>query len=254
MPPDDLTPFDIRDMPDGLARMFTETDGTRGRIVYISPTRTETVDDAHYLLRWADSYRETKLPDGSTVRGSGRAVIYADMWAAITDDVPPAVLFSFAATLIAVVVAFRAGRAAIAVLAALLVGVGWMAGLLVIAGVKLNFLNFIALPITFGVGVDYAVNIVERYVREGAGSAVSALANTGGAVILCSLVTCFGYVALLSSINGGVRGLGGAAVLGEVSCLLAAVLVLPAGLLWLDRDLPKGARSTLSLRASRPAP
>ena len=31
---------------------------------------------------------------------------------------------------------------------------------------KLNFLNFIALPITFGIGVDYAVNIVQRYVRD----------------------------------------------------------------------------------------
>ncbi len=253
LPPDDLKPFGIEDLPVDMARAFTETDGTRGRIVYISPTKTETIDDAHYLLRWADSYRETKLPDGTVIRGSGRAVIYADMWAAVVDDVPPAVLFSFGATLLVVIVAFRAGRAAAAVLGALLVGVGWMALLLVIAKVKLNFLNFIALPITFGIGVDYAVNIVERYVREGAGGAVSAVRNTGGAVILCSLTTTLGYLALLNSMNEGVKSLGAAAVLGEVSCLLAAVIVLPAALWWLDRDLPKGARSTLSLKPPRAA-
>jgi predicted RND superfamily exporter protein len=122
-----------------------------------------------------------------------------------------------------------------------------MLGLLVAAGVKLNFLNFSALPITFGIGVDYAVNITERYRREGAGGVVSVVATTGGAVILCSVVTCLGYAALISSINAGVRSLGTAAVLGELSCLLAAVLVLPAGLLWLDRHLPRGARSTLSV-------
>jgi len=253
LPPDDLKPFGIADLPVGLARMFTETDGTRGRIVYIEPTNPEAVDDAHYLLRWADAYRETKLPDGSVIKGSGRAVIYADMWAAVLDDVPPAVLFSFGAVVLVVIVAFRAGRAALAVLAALVVGILWMLGLLGAMKVKPHFLNFIALPITFGIGVDYAVNIVERYAREGAGGAVSAVANTGGAVILCSMTTTLGYLALVSSMNEGVSSMGLAAVLGEVSCLLAAVIVLPAGLVWLDRNLPKGARSTLSLHPPRPS-
>jgi uncharacterized protein len=251
LPPDGLKPFGIEDLPVAMARTFTETDGTRGRIVFISPTRHDMVDDARYLFLWADAYRETQLPDGSIIRGSGSAVIFADMMEAVKDDVPPAVVFSFFATVLVVIVAFRAGRAAIAVLAALLIGVCWMVGLLVAIKAKLNFLNFIALPITFGIGVDYAVNIVERYVREGAGGVVSAVANTGGAVILCSLTTTLGYFALVSSLNIGVASMGKAAVFGEVSCMLAAVLVLPAGLLLLDRNLPKGARSILSLHAPR---
>ncbi len=251
LPPDDLKPFGMEELPTALARAFTETDGTRGRIVYISPISPESVDDANYLFRWAGAYRETKLPDGSLIRGSGRAVIYADMWSAIVDDVPPAVLFSFGATVLAVIIAFRAGRAAVAVIAALLVGVGWMAGFLILMKVKLNFLNFIALPITFGIGVDYAVNVVQRYVREGAGGAIEAIRETGGAVILCSLTTTLGYFALVTSHNRAVGSLGKAAVIGEISCLLAAVIVLPAGLMWLDRNLPKGAQSTLSMRPGR---
>jgi hypothetical protein len=65
------------------------------------------------------------------------------------------------------------------------------------------------------------------------------------------MTTTLGYLALLWSMNEGVRSLGQAAVLGEISCLLAAVIVLPAGLWWLDRNLPKGARSTLSLKPPR---
>lgn len=247
IPPDDLAPFGIDDLPAGAARAFTETDGTRGRIVYISPTTPESVHDAHYLFRWADSYRETHLPDGSVVRGSGRAVIYADMWAAVIDDVPPAVMFSLAATILVVVIAFRGGRAAFAVLGALLVGVAWMAGLLVVMNVKLNFLNFIALPLTFGIGVDYAVNIVQRYSREGAGGALTAVRETGGAVILCSLTTTLGYLALVGSENHAVRSLGVAAVLGELTCLLAAVLVLPAALIWKDRRMPKGEQGLIAV-------
>ena len=49
------------------------------------------------------------------------------------------------------------------------VGLAWVGGLVGLLGMKINFFNFVALPITFGIGVDYAVNIVERYLREGAG-------------------------------------------------------------------------------------
>ncbi len=251
VPTEELVPFGIDDLPAGVARSFTESDGTRGRIVYVSPVTPELVDDAHYLFRWADAYRETRLPDGSVVRGSGRAVIYADMWAAVIADIPRAVAVSLLATILVVVVAFRAGRAALAVLASLAIGIAWMVGLLVVLGIKLNFLNFIALPLTFGIGVDYAVNIVQRYRREGAGGALTAVRETGGAVILCSLTTALGYVALVGSMNHAVRSLGLAAVVGELTCLFAAVLVLPAGLVWLDRRRPRGARSLISLRPPR---
>lgn len=236
LPPLDLKPFGMSELPEALARAFTEADGTRGRIVYISPTAIPLVDDAHYLFRWADSYRETKLPDGKTVLGSGRAVIYADMWASVVEDVPKAVWLSFGATVLVVIVAFRGGRSTIAVLGALLVGIAWMMALLVAFNVKLNFLNFVALPITFGIGVDYSVNVVQRYVREGRGSALLAIKETGGAVILCSMTTTLGYLALLRSANFGVRSLGVAAFIGELCCLLASVLVLPAVLLLIDRN------------------
>ena len=54
-------------------------------------------------------------------------------------------------------------------------------------------------------------------------------------MVLCSLTTLLGYLALAKSVNFGVRSLGTTAVLGEVACLLAAVLVLPAALVWWRR-------------------
>ncbi len=232
LPPADLTPFTMADLPEGVARPFTEKDGTRGRIVYIVPTSPALTEDARYLLRWADSYRETKLPDGSTVIGSGRAVVYADMWQAVLDAVPVAVIAAFAAVMLVVLAAFRAGRPALLVIGALLVGIGWMAICLVLLEAKLNFLNFVALPITFGIGVEYAVNVVHRAVREGPNGALVAVRETGGAVVLCSLTTTLGYLALVGSMNFAVRSLGVAAVIGELCTILAAMLVLPAVMLW----------------------
>ncbi|HZX40723.1 MAG TPA: MMPL family transporter, partial [Myxococcaceae bacterium] len=231
LPPENLKPFGIAELPDAIARPFTEKDGTRGRVVYISPAEGGDTSDAHYLLAWADGYRSTVLPDGTEIRGSGRAVIYADMWSAILHDVPRAVAVSILATLCIVALSFRDRRSMTRVMLSLLVGVFWTVGMLALLRFKLNFLNFIALPVTFGIGVDYAVNIVQRDLELR--DPLEVLRRTGGAVVLCSLTTLLGYLALARSLNYGVRSLGITAVIGEAACLLAAVLVLPAALVWL---------------------
>jgi predicted RND superfamily exporter protein len=245
MPPEDLRAYDVADLPDELARPFTEKDGERGRVVLIEPTAGKNDSDLHYLLRWADSFRETELPNGDVVRGSGRAVIFADMLKAVVLDMPRAIALSLAMTVLAVVVIFRRGKSSLTVLAALGVGLGWVAAYMAISNVRINFFNFIALPITFGIGVDYAVNFVQRYdaARAEGGGILGVLRTTGGAVILCSLTTILGYLALLGSVNQAIRSLGGLAVVGEICCLLAAVLVLPAALFLRERARAQAAAS-----------
>jgi predicted RND superfamily exporter protein len=231
LPPKDLRPYDIADLPDSIARPFAEKDGVRGRLVVIEPEPAAS-SDLRYLLKYSDSFRETRLKSGKIVRGSGRAVIFADILQAVVHDVPKAVVLSLGLTLVAVIVAFgKAGWHAVTVLFALLVGVAGEMLFLYGFGVKINFLNFAALPITFGIGVDYAVNVVQRYRADGSRDILASLRTTGGAVVLCSLTTMMGYFALLRSHNRAIRSLGVIAVVGEVTCLFAAVTVLPA--LWL---------------------
>jgi predicted RND superfamily exporter protein len=135
------------------------------------------------------------------------------------------------------IVAFATGFTweAVLVLGSLLAGVLWLFVLMVLLNIKLNFLNFMALPITFGIGVDYAINVVRRYRDGTAGDAIGVLRRTGGAVIVCSMTTIVGYLALLGSQNQAVHSLGLLAVLGEICCLLSAVLFLPAVLIVLER-------------------
>jgi predicted RND superfamily exporter protein len=116
------------------------------------------------------------------------------------------------------------------VLGTLAVGLSWLLGALAAGGVRINFINFIALPITFGIGVDYAVNLLGRHRAEPEAGILAAMRGVGGPVVLCSLTTTLGYLALLRSHNQAVQSLGAVAVLGEASCLLAAMLLLPAAL------------------------
>ncbi|HZU84308.1 MAG TPA: MMPL family transporter, partial [Polyangiaceae bacterium] len=238
LPPSDLRPFGLDDLPESLARPFSEKDGARGRLVAIEAEPRKS-NDLRYLIRYSDSFRETRLPSGKIVRGSGRAVIFADILKAAIHDIPKAVTLSLALTIIAVLLTFRGGGLhAATVLFALLVGVAGEALFLEVAGVKINFLNFTALPITFGIGVDYAVNVAQRHRTDGGRDILGALRTTGGAVVLCSLTTMLGYLALVGSHNRGIRSLGIIAVVGEVSCLLAAVLFLPALWLVIERRRP----------------
>ncbi len=239
LPPKELKPFGIADLPERVARPFTEKDGTRGRIVYIAPTDGASVRDVRYLRRWADSYREVHLPNGEVIQGSGRAVIFADLIESVIEESPKAMVLSFLGTAAVVILAFwkgrHGGRAAFLVLASLVLGILWMGASFALFGTKINFLNFIAVPITFGIGVDYAINVVSRWRIDGPGSVVHTVRETGGAVILCSLTTVLGYFALLGSINAAVRSFGKAAVIGELTTLLAALVVLPAVMILLDR-------------------
>ncbi|MDI1451620.1 MMPL family transporter [Polyangium sp. 6x1] len=235
MPAEALKPIAIPDLPEAVARPFTEKDGTRGRIVYIVPKQGQSVWDAHYLIRWADSFRSTKLPNGDVIKGSGRAVIYADMIQAVVEDAPKAVGLAAIGVVVIILIAFRGSARSLGVFVPWLFGVSMLIGFLYLRGIKLNFLNFIVLPITFGIGAEYSHNLMQRYLSEGGERLERVFTETGGALVLCSMTTCIGYFALMFSINKGIASFGLAAAVGEIACLLSAVLILPAFLVWLER-------------------
>jgi predicted RND superfamily exporter protein len=108
-----------------------------------------------------------------------------------------------------------------------------MAGAMTLLSLKFNFVNFAVLPITFGIGVDYAVNLYQRYLQTG--SVEEALASSGGAVALCSLTTMIGYATLVTADNQAIQSFGLTAVIGEITCLSAALFALPAVLSLRDR-------------------
>ena len=83
-----------------------------------------------------------------------------------------------------------------------------------LAGLKVHFLDLIALPITIGIGIDYAVNLAARDRQDGHRGLPYLLTTTGGAVLLCSFTTTVGYGTLMLSANGGIRAFGLAALLG----------------------------------------
>lgn len=235
VPPEDLQAFTAAELPKGITRWFTEADGTVGRVLYVEPTAGQSDNDLNYLRRFADAYRQTTLPGGETITGSGRAVVYADLVTAVAHNMPRALSLALLAVAIIVVLGFRRSGDALAVMASLVAGLALLGGAMALFDIRIHFINFAALPITLGIGADYALNIMHRY-REGGGGrpgVQAALGGVTGPVVLCSLTTTLAYLALVTSTNQGVRSLGLIAVIGEVTCLLGAAVALPACLLWM---------------------
>jgi predicted RND superfamily exporter protein len=93
-------------------------------------------------------------------------------------------------------------------------------------GVRVNLLNFAAIPITIGVGADYVVNLfgaMDSLRTDARGACV----KMGGAIFLCSLTTVIGYFSLVLAQSGALRTFGWAAILGELAAMVAVLLVFP---------------------------
>jgi predicted RND superfamily exporter protein len=239
IPPETIAVPTLGDLPDEVALRFAEKDGTRGRIMIVQESDEFSTWDGRYLVRWADALRTLRMSDGSRPPLAGRAPVFADMISAVYEDMPKAIGAAFFATVVLVLLSFRRRRDSLLSIMALLMGIVWMAGTMAALGMKLNFLNFVAFPITFGNGVDYSINVMRRFrLEEQAGNKqpiLSAVRLSGGAVVLCSLTTIVGYTSLYVSANQAMNSFGLAMAISEVTCLMAAVLTMPAVMILLSR-------------------
>jgi predicted RND superfamily exporter protein len=226
-PRDDLKIVEAKDLPPLIRRRFEENNGRLGTLMYIKYKFGVSFSDGRTLLRMAKTTDNVKLPDGTTVQTASRSTIFAEIIRSMERDGPLATGASFVAVMIVVIVATRSRVGTFAVLLALIMGVTCLVGFAAATDTRLNFFNFIALPITFGIGCEYPFNVFDR-TRLLKGDVTSAVARTGGAVWMCSYTTIIGYGSMLFSDNQALQSFGRLAAWGEISCTVMALFFLPA--------------------------
>jgi predicted RND superfamily exporter protein len=226
-PPEALHVIGSDDLPPLLKHRFTERDGTIGTPFYVFYRQGVSRNDGHILLRLSTTIDGIVLPDGTKVATASRSTVFAEMIRALEHDGPVATAVSFVSVVIVVLLATASKRGAFAVVLSLVMGVTWTLGLGAWLGVRLNFLNFVALPITFGIGSEYPFNIYDRSRLLG-GDVTRAVKLHFGAVALCSYTTVIGYGSLLFSDNQALRSFGKLAITGEIACVIGALFFLPS--------------------------
>jgi len=225
LPPDSLHVLSADDLPHTLTAGLRERSGRLDRAVLVYPKPSDAAWHGDALANFTNELRRI---GGGDARPAGSIPLSADIISSISRDGPLATLAALAGVVLLVTAIFRFNRSTVLIIGSLLVGVLWLTALTLLLKVKVNFCNFIAFPITFGIGVDYSVNVMARYRQTGSRDVIDAIRSTGGAVAVCSLTTIIGYGSLLLAKNQALFLFGLVAVLGEITCLVSAVVVLPA--------------------------
>jgi predicted RND superfamily exporter protein len=225
-PPDDLDIITPQGLPAIVRDQLQEKDGRIGYVVSIRPAPRLDEWNGHDLIRFASAVRAIRLGDGETVTTSGASVIFADIVTSISGDGPRVTAVATLLLIAMVMLLVGRNRCALAVLIATASGSLLMVAACAVSGLKVNFLDFVALPITLGIGVDYAINVAHRHDREA--DPVKTLRTSGSAVFVCSLTTIIGYGSLLISENLAIRGFGIASLIGELACVTTALVLVPA--------------------------
>jgi predicted RND superfamily exporter protein len=110
----------------------------------------------------------------------------------------------------------------------LLIGGGWMLGLMALGGISFNYANMVALPMVIALAVDYGVWFNYRWI-ELQGQSPWRISLTAGKVIgLAAGTELAGLGAITLASYRGVSSLGISITIGLLCCLTATLLVAPA--------------------------
>ena len=139
------------------------------------------------------------------------------------------------ATAILVVLYRNLGFGLISTLPTILATV-WIMATMTILGITLNVLTVMVTALTIGLGIDYAIHIVERYREEilhkSERQAIeTTIQRTGSALLISGLTTFYGFAVLFMSPMPLVRNFGIITAATIVYSVVIAIFVLPS-LIW----------------------
>ena len=231
-----------KDLPPSLTKNFNDLQGNKGVVVVVNPKMEQKITEN--LTTFSDLIRENTLDNGKKVYSSGESVIYADLLNAIAVDGPMVSIYALVAVMLMVIISVRNTKDTVIIMFVLLLGTVLMFGFVSFFNIKLNFFNFIAIPLSFGICVDYGANLYLRYKQDG--DMKLALDNIGQAVFLCSMTTVVSYITLIVAKNQALVSFGKIALIGEVASIFITFLVLPAIIATLDRRKNKKQNKYLS--------
>lgn len=250
-PPENIPKVGDGDVPVEIAWPFIEKDNSRGRLIVLRGSSRFNSFDVADRLEFAREVRalDPLLPSGAMV--AGEPLVVADIITTMEEDAPKIIGFALLGSVLTIFLVLGFRRHGMVTLACGMAGVALMIAISSLLGVKVHFLDLIALPITIGIGIEYAVNLAARDRQEGDRGPRHLVATTGSTVLMCSYTTAVGYGTLMLSANGGIRAFGLAALVGEVACITMALVVAPVCLAVLRNRSRTGAADPAPPKSAR---
>jgi len=232
-----LSPYALRQ----VAPVDPET-GKVGHEALISfGIRAQSLEDQQRLIDRVRSEIGTP-PPGVEVQLAGLPVIAAQSASDLSSSRYWLTLAGLAAVGLALLLVYRSWRRALVPLVPTVLATGWASLLLWLTGIPLNPMSAALGALTIAIATEFGVLLVGRFHEERSrGTAVEealqrAYSRTGAAVLASGLTAVAGFAVLIASDVRMLRDFGLVTVVDLGAALAGVLIVLPAILLWLERE------------------
>lgn len=175
----------------------------------------------------------TALHDLPGATLSGLPVVSHDAEQAVWSELPKLLLAAGVLVAAYLLLHFRNFKAVALALLPAIFGMAVLTAVVRLAGLRLNMINLVALPLLIGIDVDYGIYLVTLARRGSSGATASSQANTQNtlasgahAVMVCATSMIAGYASLEFTSIPAMRSLGLVVAAGVMSCLCGALLLL----------------------------
>lgn len=237
-------PFTRSDLPQSVRKPFEARDGSGdGHFVFAFPT--VSMSDAPAVRALARQLHDIDAGFGVKLTAAGEPMLMADILEIVERDAPRILLLTLVFVVLALRITGGSFRVALLSLLPAVLTLTVTAGVLALAGIELNYLNMVMLPIFLGIGVDDGMHVVTR-VFEG-DPIETVWRHTGWDIFGAILTDLFGFGVLVLADHPGLVSLGSVALVGLSVNMIACVLLLPAA-------LSTGIAARPRLFPSRPEP
>ncbi len=205
-------------LPDTLRDRFVAPDGTLA--AYAFPAKS-VYEPANLDELVSEVYRVSP-------QATGFPTTHQVFSKAVVDSFTQGTLLATGVCLLWLIVILRSARGFILAALPLLIGGGWMLGLMALGGLRYNYANIIALPLVIALAVDYGVWFSHRWQALQGHSPLAITHNAGKVIALAAGTEMAGLGAITLASYRGVSGLGVDITIGLLACLTATLLIAPA--------------------------
>ncbi len=218
------TPLEEKHLPAWITDKLSLKDGTYDKFVIVGLGGNKS--DINDVIKIKREYGTIK-GDIKDYKLLGSYMLIAEIKNIINNHIPLAVIFSFTAVFLILLLLYLSFKDAVIVFLPLAAGILWMILTAVILGIKFNIFNMIVIPTVIGTGIDSAIHVFHRYKSEKEGDMDKVLKNTGGAVFFSSLTTLVGFGSVAFALHRGLRSIGIMASIGIISVTIVNLLFFP---------------------------
>lgn len=185
--------------------------------------------------------RVARRHDSVRIGLTGMPVLEFDEMQSSQRDMTIASVVSLIGVLLLLLAGFGNVRYSLLAMLILIVGMAWSFGFVTLAVGHLNLLSVSFAAILIGLGIDFGIHLLARYVQhrhEGmprGAALVTTVRDLGPGIITGAVTTACAFFAAAMTEFTGVAELGIIAGGGILLCLTASLIVLPPLVYWLDR-------------------